>query len=292
MTVASLGSISVNNASTTVATTCAAPVAAGTPVIVFVYDANNAITGNTVTDTAGNTYTLADSSSPTANFFVAAFYSFISTPLTTSDVVTYHCGNRFCTKTLSVVSALGYGAIDPATTNSAINFSTTYSVTAAGAAAVANELYFGFVVTAAATVNAASGWATNPPVAPTANFYPAYKVNTGTAALTFNGTVGSQWWAALIVSLQPNLTVNFASFAITETHDIAAMPINDSNQMALSVLEARDRPHFVFFNLAQLNAVEGRDRVVIRSPQAAPELSTVRVSLTGRKPSPDLEGNL
>ena len=87
MTVASLGSISVNNASTTVAIPCASPVAAGTPVVLFVYDANNAIAGNTVTDTAGNTYTLADSASPTANFFIAVFYSLITTALSTSDTI-------------------------------------------------------------------------------------------------------------------------------------------------------------------------------------------------------------
>lgn len=292
MTVANLGSISVSNSSTTVAITCANPVLAGTPVMVFVFDANNSISGAGVTDTQGNTYTLVEQASPEANFFIAAYTAFIATPLATTDVITYHCGARACVKTLSAVSALGYGAADPATTNSAINFSAAYSVSGLGAAALANEIYFGFAVSAGATVNAASGWSANPPVAPTANFYPAYRVNAGTSALTFSGAVSNQWWAAIIVSLQPNLTTNFASFAITETHDIAAMPVNDSNQGTMTINEAPDMPHIVFFNEAALAVTESKDRVIVRTPLSAAELATVRVSLTGRRSTPDLEGDL
>ena len=45
------------------------------------------------------------------------------------------------------------------------------------------------------TPNAATGWTNNPPNAPDTGTYIAYHVNSGTSALTFNGTTAASQWA-------------------------------------------------------------------------------------------------
>ena len=41
---------------------------------------------------------------------------------------------------------------------------------------------------------------------PNADFLPYYQVNTGTSALTFAGTLASQWWEAVIVAFKQGAT--------------------------------------------------------------------------------------
>lgn len=184
-------------------------VSTGGLVIVFVFDSNASVSGATVTDTKSNTYTLARAQSPTAGVNIEVFYSFVTTPLTTSDTITYTAATGFVSTTISVSAATTTGyttGIDSATTNGSNNgFTTTYSVTGAGSAAVSNELYFGFVFSLGTLGSTPAGWTTQPPnfAGAASAFLAAWQINSGTSALTFNGTTTSQFASAIIVSFKP-----------------------------------------------------------------------------------------
>lgn len=185
-------------------------VSAGVLVVAFVFDGNTAQTGTTFTDSVGNTYTQDVAFSQAAGqASLQIFHSFITTPLTTSSTFTYTAATGFASTTIavSVVSVPGYSSIDAATTNHAGSFSAAYSVTGAGSAAVANEIYFGFVFANGTLGATPTGWTTAPPNTPTAqaaNFLAGWQINSGTSALTFNSTLTSQNWAVGIVSFKPS----------------------------------------------------------------------------------------
>lgn len=208
MAVTDLGSLNQFANSQTISITSAAAVSAGTLVVVFALDGNSSIVGATVTDSKSNAYTLiagGQFGGGTSNMLM--FYSFVTTPLTTSDTITYTTNAGFTTTTMdiSASSVPGYNAIDGATTNTSNNgFSASYSVTGAGTAAVANEINFAFVTTFGTFTGTPSGWTTNPPSSPEAPFLAAWQINAGTAPLTFAGTLtGAQWAAVIIASFKP-----------------------------------------------------------------------------------------
>lgn len=206
--VTDLGNKNQFGSSTTITITTAAAVAAGKLVVVFVNDGAVSISGATVGDTKSNTYTLITTEAAVASQNILMFYSFVTTPLTTSDVITYTNANiaSGVTLNISALSASPFSAIDSATTNQSGNgFASTYTVTGASSAAVANEIYFGFAVSNSTFTGTPTGWNTNPPSTPlSGNFLAAWQVNAGTSALTFNGsTTGSQFTGALIASFKP-----------------------------------------------------------------------------------------
>lgn len=185
-------------------------VSAGVLVMVFCYDSNIVTPSVTVTDSKSNTYTAGPFSNTT--FGIHSFYSFVTTPLTTSDTIscTDSAATGFNQFYLSAVSASGYNAYDSATANANSNgFASTFSVTGAGAAAVANEIYFGFSFTNSTFSGTPSGWATSPPNTPLAGaFLAGWQINSGTSALTWNGTTtGSQFTDSLILSFKPSAVV-------------------------------------------------------------------------------------
>ena len=132
---------------TTLPITCAAAVSAGNLVVIPVFDASTLTFATNFADSKGNTYSVGPSIGNSGNpGGCAIFYSFITTPLTTSDTITYTPGTTGGTCEFSACSVTGYNAHDAATDNTNNNgFATTWSVTGAGAAAVANEINFGFV---------------------------------------------------------------------------------------------------------------------------------------------------
>lgn len=207
MAVANLGTKVIFGATGVAAITVASATSAGTLVVVFVQDGYNVLTGTSVTDTQSNSYTQIVNKSLNGGSNVQIFYSVLTTSLTTSDTITYHVASGFSgsqTLNASAASATGYALLDTATTASADGFSAAYTVTGAGAAAVANEIYFGFVMTGTALGATPTGWSTTPPNTPTAaNFLACYQVNSGTSALTFNGALTSGAWTTAIVSFQP-----------------------------------------------------------------------------------------
>lgn len=195
------------NAQTFTSSALSVPVSSGVLVVIFVYDANPTTPGVGVTDTKGNTYLQAVTSGTNAtNPYTSIYYSFISNALTTSDTFTYTCNAIFGghTTRLTAVSATGYSAIDNATTASANNFSGTFSVTGAGTAAVSNEINFALIMGLSNPTVTSAGWSINPPTSADLSFIPSLQVNTGTSALTYSGTLSSQWWTALIVSFKPS----------------------------------------------------------------------------------------
>jgi hypothetical protein len=210
MAVVDLGSNDTFANQQTIALTCAASVAAGVLVVVFVDDFNGSGTGIAVTDSKGNTYTLALSNytNGTGAINIAMFYSFITTPLTTSDTITFHAAATFGANGMGVtaVSATGYSTYNPATANSATSFGTTITITGAGSAAVVNEINFAWIcANNATTITGVGTWNTGPPNGITGlTTEGAYQVNTGTSPLTCTATHTSQQWVAGIVSFQPS----------------------------------------------------------------------------------------
>lgn len=203
MAVADIGNVNFPTSTATNTVNVTSAVASGTLVVVCVFDGNSAITGTTVTDSKSNTYIKLTSINPTGGLFGLFFYSFITSALTTSDTFSYNNAATGSAVNMIGVSATGYNAIDPATTNTASNgFAATYSVTGAGPAAVANEIYFGFVV-AFNPPSTPTGWSINPPTSPNTAQLEAYQINSGTSALTFNGTLTSQWAGSIIASFKP-----------------------------------------------------------------------------------------
>ncbi len=182
-------------------------VSAGVLVVAFCYENNITTPSVTVTDSKSNSYTAGPFSNTT--FGIHSFYSFITTPLTTSDTIA--CADSAATgfnqMYLSAVSASGYNAHDAATDAANSNgFASSFSVTGAGAAAVANEIYFAFTF-ANSTISATpSGWTTGPPNTPLAgNFLAGWQINAGTSALTWSGTTsGAQFADSLILSFKPS----------------------------------------------------------------------------------------
>jgi hypothetical protein len=175
---------------------------------VFIFDSNTSVTSATVTDSKSNTYTLAASIQVTGgNGWILLFYSFLTTPLTTSDTIVYTGAAGFTSSNMTISASLVNGTfttLDGATTATATSFSGNFSVAGAGSASVANEINFGLTTNAAGNANTitSAGWNTTPPSSPSAGFTPAWQVNTGTSALTFAGTLSSTAWAALIVSFK------------------------------------------------------------------------------------------
>jgi hypothetical protein len=190
-----------------ISNTITSSVPIGTLVVVFVIDGNTSLSGASVTDARGNTYTLASgvlAGGGGSNGEV--FYSFITTALVNGDAITYNTGGGVASAHIgfSAISASGYLSYDPATTASATGNSGTYSVMGAGTAGAANEINFGFAV-AQYNINTATGWV-QPPNTPTSPtfWYPAAQLNSGTSPLTFTGTAGgSGFWSAIIVSFSP-----------------------------------------------------------------------------------------
>jgi hypothetical protein len=196
-----------NNAfanSQTISDTVLSNTAASTLVVVCVFDGNTSISGATVTDSKSNTYALITSQAVSGTNTLC-FDSFLTTPLVaTTDSVTYHTNSGFTSAGmgLTVFSARkaaggNYTALDAATTNTNNNgFTASYSVTGAGSASVANELYIGYVFTFGGGVGSPpSSWSTNPPSFTAGsgisanNFLVAWKNNSGTSALTFGNTL-------------------------------------------------------------------------------------------------------
>lgn len=182
-------------------------VSSGTLVVVFCYDLNTTTPAVTVTDSKGNTYTGGPSiNTPWGQY---SFYSFITTPLTVSDTIT--CADSASTGFgqfyVSAVSASGYNAYDPATAASNNNgFTNSFSITGAGSAAVANEIYFAFSYSNTTFSGTPSGWSTAPPnTANAGQFLAGWQINAGTAALTWSGTTtGTQNTDSLILSFKPS----------------------------------------------------------------------------------------
>ena len=189
----------------TVSCTAGAAVSSGTLVAVFTADTSVASGHGTVTDSKGNTYTFITSATVNGTPQAAAFYSFVGTALTTSDTITYTspASASSTSAAITVAAATGYNALDTATTASSGTYAAGFSVTAAGSAAVFNELYFGWVDTFDTPTITASGW-TSAPTSPVTSMIAGYQVNSGTTPLTFSGTmVNPQWEGALIVSFKP-----------------------------------------------------------------------------------------
>lgn len=184
--------------------TCASAVSAGTLVVGFIFDGGTTITGATLSDSKSNTYTLLTSQNNTV-----MYYSFITTPLTTSDTITYNVTTGVnATLNMAMSSVPGYNALDTATTNTNANgFAASYSVTGAGPAAVTNEIYFGFVFTNGTLSGTPTGWTATGISTPNASgFLAMWQINSGTSALTYNGnlTGGQNAWS-LISSFKPTV---------------------------------------------------------------------------------------
>lgn len=188
--------------------TSAAAVAAGVLVVCVVDDNYIPATNGTFADSQSNTWVLGKRQFTAAQVDSEIWYSFITTPLTTSSTMTYttvagFSGSNTISSGCTKFTGATYSSLDAATTNGAGAFGTAYSVTGAGSAGVANELYFG-LVTAQGTVTVPGGsWLTAPPTSPGAVIQAAYQINAGTSALTFNGVVASSQWVAALVSFHP-----------------------------------------------------------------------------------------
>jgi hypothetical protein len=205
-TVINLGSQENFGLGTVTINTVLAAVAAGTLVVVFAVDENASITGATVTDSSGNTYTQITSVRVSATSYLQAFYSVLTNPLTNASTLSYHCaaGSGSFNVGLNASAVIGYSTLDSATTNTATSVGTPYSVTGAGPASVPNEIYFGFALSEGASITAPGGSWTRPPPAIIGVFVntSAYQINSGTSALTFSGAAGSFGNGAIIVSFK------------------------------------------------------------------------------------------
>ena len=205
MTISNLGTNTAYTATPSIAFTSAVAVSAGTLVIVFVQDGSTTFVGANVVDSKSNAYTLGASSPSAGGVSTFIFYSFITTPLTTSDTVTYNAGSGYTTNTLSIagISATGYGSADNGSTAVANTFGTTWGVTSAGSAAVANELYVGWVaIGGGGSPTQTSTWTTLN--TPASWMMSAYFINTGTAAQTFNGTTAAAQSSTAVMAFQPS----------------------------------------------------------------------------------------
>lgn len=189
-------------------------VSSGTLVVVFAASGINNPPGTlSVTDTKGNIYTQAANVGGFNN--TSIYYSFITSSLTTSDTITYtdSASTGFGQFWISAVSASGYSAID-AISSAAVNngFANTFSVTGGGTAAVTSEIYFGFSYTNSTFSGTPSGWTTGPPTTPASGaFLAGWQINSGTSALTWNGTTtGAQNTNSVIASFKPTVATSVA----------------------------------------------------------------------------------
>ena len=205
MAVVNIGTADINGSGVAAATVGSA-IAAGSLVVVLVSDFNSSLSTFSVTDTQHNTYTLATTPQNAVGVGSALiFYSFVTTPLTTSDTVTY-LGTGSSFGAMTVAATTGYGSIDNATTNTGSDFNSVWSISGAGTPAVANEIYFclmvvnGFSITGNGTeLNIQSG---------DTYMYPAYIVNSGTGNETFSGTCTLQGLVNSIVSFKPTVVTS------------------------------------------------------------------------------------
>lgn len=202
-----MGSASTFSSVQTVTMTSTSAVGSGVLVVVFISDGNTSAIGATVTDSKSNTYILAKNQTGVPSN-ISMFYSFVASALTTSDTLTYTTALGFGANGMgiSAISATGYSTYDSATAASSNNgFAATFTVTGAGSAAVANELYVCWVVAnSTPTITGAGTWSTAPPNGISGfAMEAAYQVNSGTSALTCSGTLSAQFASVLIASFKP-----------------------------------------------------------------------------------------
>ena len=171
-------------------------VSSGKLIVVFVYDANLAVTSPAVNDSGGNTYTLDESiiNQADTGFSLLVFHSYTTTALTTSSTITYTNASAI-TATIQIlgVAVGGYSSADTATSNSSWNVNTeNWSVSGAGSAAVPNEINFGLVYSpTGGTFSLPSGWNDNPPTwFGNVYFFCAWQINTGNKPPFFCRLVG------------------------------------------------------------------------------------------------------
>lgn len=199
-----IGNNSANAATNVVAVGSA--VSAGQIVILYINDEETAVTSVTATDSKGNTYTKISTFGQVAGaFWGVAFYSIITTPLTTSDTITYHLSTSAQSFVFGIAIS-GYNALDSGYTNTANNVgaSGSFTITAAQSAAKANEFNFCFTIGNNNAAGTPSGWTPSVEGWWNANSFAGYIVNTGTSAETCSASFTGVFYGAMIFAFQPS----------------------------------------------------------------------------------------
>lgn len=191
-----------NNTGTILSVNPTSNIAGGSLIVVV---AGTLDTIRTLSDTAGNTYTLAKSSS-TGGRQAAIWYCLAATALTTASSITYTKTTNNAAIGMSVLSATYTGVLSldlsiPPT----VGNSTAPSITS-GTASASGELFIGAVGAghnSGGTFTQASGWSnclTFEAGAGVGSAMGGFQVNAGTGALTYNPTISTSFWNAFILS--------------------------------------------------------------------------------------------
>lgn len=219
ISVSDIASASSTAGTTIVATVPVGGVPSGALIVVGVVEKNSSV-GGSVTDSKGNTYTLAKGLLYNSSAdFGAIFYSPNAIALVSGDSITFTKAASGDTTAIDAIYATGILAsspLDTAVTASASGSSTSPLVTS-GTPAMAGELLVALCAwdgNNSDTYSQAAGFA-SPFVrvnASATNHRPimcgGYEVNAGSAAQTFAPTITSNAWAAIIAGFKPAIAAS------------------------------------------------------------------------------------
>ena len=228
ITVTAAGNHATNTGATVVLSSTssgAADIPAGSVIVVFVSDGSTSGSSHAMTDSAGNTYTLATSQK--FNNLIGAGNGYIyysntgnAVALTGAGTITYTKDVTGARVSISAVYVTGTsGALDSSVTATAYGHSNTPSGTS-GASATAGDLFFALVAynsTKAFTEDTGNGWALPPTDVSNAagSQGGGNQIVSGTSSKTFTPSIGPNVadWAMLFIGFTP-ATAN-ASFIFT-----------------------------------------------------------------------------
>ena len=210
MTISATSSGSGGNGSNTTVVLSGVTVPAGAIIVVAVTEASGDALLGSVSDSAGNSYSLITSADAGGSSFYESgiFYSTTGNALSGGSL-TYTKHNGVANTAISAVYVTGAKAsspLDTAVTQRATGSSSAPSVTS-GTPTSQGELFIATVgwPNATLTQDSGHGWASPPAQgSSTANVAGGNQINSTAAALTFSPALGSaQSWAAFVIGFKP-----------------------------------------------------------------------------------------
>lgn len=196
-----------NNTGTFVSMNPTSNIVGGSLIVVVVGSNDTSLRLTGVSDSAGNTYTLAKNSAVSGRV-AGIWYCLNATALTTSSTISYTKTTNNSGVGISVCSATYTGILSlDLNTNPTTGNSTAPSITS-GTPSTAGELFIGAVGAghnSGGTFTQASGWSnclTFEAGAGVGSAMGGFQVNAGTGTLTYNPTISTSFWNAFLISFK------------------------------------------------------------------------------------------
>lgn len=176
-------------------------VAAGSLVVMCVYDGAFPTTPGAVTDTQGNAYqnVVSDNINTATG---ALILGTVVNPLSTSDSITY-TGSSTATKVISIAAMGDYNTLDSGYSASVASTGASIALSPSNPPVVSNELVFAYgQASSGHMVTSAAGWTLINGTVPASDYNFVWQINPTSNALPYDATISaSSYYVGLIMSV-------------------------------------------------------------------------------------------